>query len=270
IHALALVLSGLKGADGRITIPELYERISPVTEEERALWDRSPVDVASLMKEEMGIDVLPGEQDVDPRERIAARPTLEVHGIKGGFVAEGAKTVIPAEATAKVSLRLPPGLRPAEVLPWLQRRVAELTPPGVTMTVTMIHGGDAVLVPIDNVYMRAAEQALQQEWGVPPVFERSGGSIPVGALFDSVLHAPIIFMGTGLPDDNVHAPNEKYSIPNFYHLIRQAVRFLDIVGTDPAIVSRPQQAAHNEKANGRKKSAPADGRAEEPAPAPVG
>lgn len=251
IHALALVLSGLKGADGRITIPELYERLAPVTDEERALWDRNPVDVVAIMKQEMGIDVLPGEQDIDPRERVTARPTLEVHGIRGGFVAEGAKTVIPAEATAKVSLRLPPGLRPGEVLPWLERRVAELCPPGVTMKVTLVHGGDAVLVPLDNVYMRAAEQALQQEWGVPPVLERSGGSIPVGALFDSVLHAPIIFMGTGLPDDNVHAPNEKYSIPNFYHLIRQAVRFLDIVGTDPAVLSRPQQAAHTEKATGK-------------------
>lgn len=254
IHALALVLAGLKGADGRITIPELYERLSPMTDEERALWDRNPVDVISLMKEEMGVDVLPGEQDIDPRERATARPTLEVHGIRGGFVADGAKTVIPAEATAKVSLRLPSGLRPGEVLPWLERRVAELCPPGVTMKVTLVHGGDAVLVPLDNVYMRAAEQALQQEWGVPPIFERSGGSIPVGALFDSVLHAPIIFMGTGLPDDNIHAPNEKYSLPNFYHLIRQAVRFLDIVGSDPAILSRPQQAMHNGKASGGKKS----------------
>ncbi len=267
IHALALVLAGLKGADGRITIPELYERLTPITDEERALWDRNPVDVVALMKEEMGVDVLPGEPDIDPRERATARPTLEVHGIRGGFVAEGAKTVIPAEAAAKVSLRLPPGLRPAEVLPLLERRVAELCPAGVTMKVSLVHGGDAVLVPLDNVYMRAAEQALQQEWRVPPVFERTGGSIPVGALFDSVLHAPIIFMGTGLPDDNVHAPNEKYSIPNFYHLIRQAVRFLDIVGTDPAILSRPQQATHNGKATGGKKSAPA---ADVSAPATVG
>lgn len=267
IHALALVLSGLKGVDGHITIPELYERIAPVTDEERALWDRNPIDVVSLMKQEMGVDVLPGEQDIDPRERATARPTLEVHGIRGGFVAEGAKTVIPAEATAKVSLRLPPGLRPAEVLPLLERRVAELCPPGVTMKVILVHGGDAVLVPLDNVYMRAAEKALQQEWQVPPVFERSGGSIPVGALFDSVLHAPIIFMGTGLPDDNIHAPNEKYSVPNFYRLIRQAIRFLDIVGTDPAVLSRPQQAAHNGKATGGKKAAKA---ADAPAPATVG
>jgi acetylornithine deacetylase/succinyl-diaminopimelate desuccinylase-like protein len=111
------------------------------------------------------------------------------------------------------------------------------------MEVRNIHGGNGLLVPLDNVYMRAAEQALEKEWGKPPVFERSGGSIPVGALFDSVLRAPIIFMGTGLPDDNIHAPNEKYSLPNYYHLIRQAIRFLEIVGSDPAILSRPRVAA---------------------------
>jgi len=123
------------------------------------------------------------------------------------------------------------------------------------MTVRNIHGGDAVLVPLDNVFMRAAEKALEQEWNRPPVFERSGGSIPVGALFDSELHVPIIFMGTGLPDDNIHAPNEKYHLPNFYHLIRQAIRFLEIIGSDPAIVARPGSAASS-RANGRKRAAP--------------
>ncbi len=239
IHALALILAGLKGDDGRITIPELYERLRPVSDEERALWDRNPMDVTAALKDEMGVDALTGENDLDPRERMWSRPTLEVHGIRGGFVEEGAKTVIPAEATAKVSLRLPPELHPGEVLPWLQRRVAELAPAGVQVTVREIHGGDGVLVPIDNVYMRAAAQALELEWARPPVFERSGGSIPVGALFDSLLHTPIIFMGTGLPDDNVHAPNEKYHLPNFYHLIRQAIRFLETIGNDPAIVARP-------------------------------
>ena len=221
-----------------------------MTPEERELWKRNPVDVPAEFMREMGIDVLPGEQDIDPVERATARPTLEVHGIMGGFTAEGAKTVIPAEATAKVSLRLPPGLRPAEVLPLLEKRVAELCPPGVQMSVQSIHGGDAVLVPMDSVYMRAAAEALEQEWGTPPAYERSGGSIPVGALFESELHAPIIFMGTGLPDDNIHAPNEKYHIPNFYHLIRQAIRFLEILGSDPAILSRPVKAATS-GANGK-------------------
>src|SRR5258707_1123748 len=150
-----------------------------------------------------------------------------------------------------------PGLRPAEVLPWLERRVEELCPPGVRMRVSSVHGGDAVLVPLDNPFMRAAERALEQEWDRAPVFERSGGSIPVGALFDSVLQVPVIFMGTGLPDDNVHAPNEKYHVPNFYHLIRQAIRFLAIVRSDPAILSRPSHAT----ANRRKRDAPTAARA---------
>ncbi len=239
IQALAEVLVGLKGPDGRITIPQLYKHMIPITDAEKELWKRYPVDVVAIMKDEIGVDDLPGEQEYDPRERATARPTLEVHGIRGGFTAEGAKTVIPAEATAKVSLRLPTGLTPEQVFPWLEQRVAELCPRGVSMTVRYIHGGDPVFVPIDNVYIRAAERALEAEWGTPPVFERSGGSIPVGALFDSELHLPVIFIGTGLPDDNIHAPDEKYSIPNFYHLTRQTIRFLDLVGGDPAIRSRP-------------------------------
>ncbi len=243
IHALALVLAGLKGADGRINIPELYERLIPITEEERAMWKRSPIDMAALFKQEMGVDTLPGEQDVDLRERVGARPTLDVHGIRGGFVDEGAKTVIPAVAVAKVSLRLPPELPPAEVLPLLKKRVAELCPPGVTMTVREIHGGDGVHVPLDSVYVRAAERALEQEWGREPVFEREGGSIPIAALFDKVLHAAVVIMGTGLPDDNIHAPNEKYHLPNYYHGIRQTVRYFDILGQDPAVLARPSRMA---------------------------
>ena len=264
IHALALVLAGLKGADGRITIPELYSRLKPITPEERALWGRSPVDKPALLKHEMGVDVLPGEQEIDPRERLAARPTLEVHGIRGGFVDEGAKTVIPAEAVAKVSLRLPPELLPKDVLPLLRQRVAELCPPGVTMTVRETHSGEGVSVPLDNVYIRAAEQALEQEWGRPPVFEREGGSIPIAALFSEILHAPVVLAGTGLPDDNIHAPNEKYHLPNFYHNIRQAVRFLDILGHDPAVLARPGRmsaSASNGSGKGEATTAKAGARA---------
>ncbi len=239
IHALAIVLAELKGRDGHITIPQLYKKLKPISDDERALWKRSPVDVSAQLKHDMGVTELPGEQDYEPTERLGFRPTLEVHGIVGGFVGEGAKTVIPATARAKVSLRLPPELDPDEVLGLLKKRVAELCPPGVKMKVHGIHGGRGVLVPLDSVYMRAAEQALEQEWGRAPVFEREGGSIPVGALFDSELHVPVIFMGTGLPDDNIHAPNEKYHLPNFYHLIRQAIRFLAILGNDPAVLARP-------------------------------
>jgi acetylornithine deacetylase/succinyl-diaminopimelate desuccinylase-like protein len=255
IHALAIVLADLKGRDGHINIPGLYEKLKPISDDERALWKRSPVDTAAQLKRDMGVDTLPGEQNYEPTERLGFRPTLEVHGIVGGFVAEGAKTVIPAAAKAKVSLRLPPELDPAEVLGLVKKRVAELCPPGVKIKVKEIHKGRGVLVPLDSVYMRAAEQALEQEWGRAPVLEREGGSIPVGALFDSELHVPVIFMGTGLPDDNIHAPNEKYHLPNFYHLIRQAIRFLVILGNDPAVVARPAMMnAHAKSASNGKKA----------------
>ncbi|HEU5347774.1 MAG TPA: dipeptidase [Ktedonobacterales bacterium] len=254
IHALAIVLAELKGRDGHINIPGLYEKLNPISDDERALWKRNPVDIPAQLKREMAVTVLPGEQDYHPIERLGFRPTLEVHGIVGGFVGEGAKTVIPAAAKAKVSLRLPPELDPGEVLALLKKRVAELCPAGVTMTVRDVHGGRGVLVPLGSVYMRAAEEALEQEWGRKPVFEREGGSIPVGALFDSELHVPIIFMGTGLPDDHIHAPNEKYHLPNFYHLIRQAIRFLVLIGNDPAVVARPatMNVAATSAGNGKK------------------
>jgi acetylornithine deacetylase/succinyl-diaminopimelate desuccinylase-like protein len=261
IHALAIVLAELKGRDGHITIPQLYKKLKPISDDERALWKRNPVNVAAQLKHDMGVSVLPGEQDYEPVERLGFRPTLEVHGIVGGFVGEGAKTVIPAAAKAKVSLRLPPELDPDEVLGLLKKRVAELCPPGVKMTVHDVHGGRGVLVPLDSVYIRAAEQALEQEWGRPPVFEREGGSIPVGALFDSELHVPVIFMGTGLPDDNIHAPNEKYHVPNFYHLIRQAIRFLTIIGNDPAVLARPGTMNARTKAASNGKKAETAGKA---------
>jgi hypothetical protein len=109
------------------------------------------------------------------------------------------------------------------------------------MTVTEVHGGEGVNVPLDNIYMRAAESAAGQEWGRPPVFEREGGSIPIAALFTKILGAPVILLGTGLPDDNMHAPNEKYHLPNFYHNIRQVIRYLDIIGQDPAVLARPSR-----------------------------
>ncbi|HEY7779175.1 MAG TPA: dipeptidase [Ktedonobacterales bacterium] len=255
IHALALILAGLKDAKGHIHIPGLYNKMRPVTDEERAIWRRNPVDMAATWKHEMGVDVLPGEQEYDPIERNTARPTLEVNGIIGGFTGEGAKTVIPAEVMAKVSLRLVPDQDPVEVLDLLRKRIAELTPPGISVDVRDVHHGDGVVIPLDNVYIRAAERALEREWGRAPVFERSGGSIPIGALFDRVLGVPVVFLGTGLPDDQIHAPNEKFHLPYFYRDIHQIVRYLDLLGNDPAIVARPRPVRR------RRTTAPASARA---------
>jgi acetylornithine deacetylase/succinyl-diaminopimelate desuccinylase-like protein len=243
LHALALVLAGLKDAQGRIHLPGLYEHAVKPSAEERALWARHPVDMEAVWKREMGLDVLPGDPDYSPLERGIARATLEVHGIVGGFIGEGAKTVIPAEAKAKVSLRLVPGQRPADVVKLLEKRVQQLCPPGITLTVRLIHGGDAVVVPVENAFVRATARALEQEWGHAPALERSGGSIPIAALFDRVLGVPVVFLGTGLPDDNIHAPNEKFKVAHYYRDITQVIRVLDLYGSDPAIASRPNISA---------------------------
>ena len=166
------------------------------------------------MQEEMGAPLV-GEETKPPLARVGHWPTLEVHGIKGGFVGTGAKTVIPAEAVAKVSLRLPANLEPTEVFGWLERAVQRNMPAGYTVQLTNLHGGRGIAVNPDNPYIRAAAEALAAVYGREPVFMREGGSIPIAALFDAMLTLLVVLMGFGLPDDRVHAPNEKFSLEQF-------------------------------------------------------
>ncbi len=230
LHALALILAGLKDRDGHIHIPGFYDRVRSVTEQERVNWASYPFDVDGGFRQEMGISALVGETDYATEERRTARPTLEVHGIIGGFVGEGAKTVIPNVVKAKVSMRLVPDQRPNDIFPLFERAVQQLCPPGVEVTVRNIHGGDAVLVPLESPWMAAAATALRSAFGRDPVYLREGGSIPIGALFDSVLHVPTVFIGFGLPDDNLHAPNEKFYLPNYELAIQSVIEFLCEVG----------------------------------------
>lgn len=230
LHALALIIAGLKDANGHITIPGLYDGIRQPSEAERAFWQSNPLNIEQMLKEEMGVSNLSGENEYSALERLGARPTLEVHGISGGFVGEGAKTVIPAVGKAKISLRLPPGLKSHEVFTLLERRVKDLTPAGVEVRVHNLHGGEAVLVEPDSVPMRAAIAALQEVYGHEPVLLREGGSIPIAALFYEILQVPVVLMGFGLPDDNLHAPNEKYSLAQFYKGIRTVASFLQKLG----------------------------------------
>jgi acetylornithine deacetylase/succinyl-diaminopimelate desuccinylase-like protein len=230
LHALALIIAGLKDAGGHIHIPGLYEGMRQPTEAERAFWQSNPLGIEELLKEEMGVEQFSGENEYCALERVGARPTLEVHGISGGFVGEGGKTVIPASARAKISLRLPPGLKSREVFTLFEKRVRELTPPGVEVTVHNLHGGEAVLVEPDSVPMRAAIAALRETYGQEPVLLREGGSIPIAALFYEILRTPIVLMGFGLPDDNLHAPNEKYSLTQFYKGLRTVANFLQKLG----------------------------------------
>jgi acetylornithine deacetylase/succinyl-diaminopimelate desuccinylase-like protein len=230
LHALALIISGLKDAEGHIQIPGLFDKVRMPTKAEKEFWQNDPLHINESLLEEMGVSQFSGEDEYPPIERISARPTLEVHGISGGFTGEGAKTVIPAVSTAKISLRLPPDLKSDEVFALFERRVKELAPPGVQVTVRNIHGGEAMLVAVDTPAIQAAASALKEVYGKEPVYLREGGSIPIGALFDEILHASVVLMGFGLPDDNLHAPNEKYSLSQFYKGIRTVAHFLQKMG----------------------------------------
>jgi acetylornithine deacetylase/succinyl-diaminopimelate desuccinylase-like protein len=226
LHALAIIIGRLKDVEGHIHVPGLYDKLRPGSEIEQDFWQRDPLNFAEALREEMGVAQLTGEAEYPPLERIWARPTLEVHGIAGGFVGEGAKTVIPAVAKAKISLRLPPDLHSGEVFTLFERAVKEAAPPDVTVTVRNLHGGEGLVVEPDNSAMQAAAAALKGIYGKDPVYIREGGSIPIAALFSEKLHAPVVLMGFGLPDDNLHAPNEKYSLSQFFKGIRVVASFL--------------------------------------------
>lgn len=220
LQAIAWALADLKGRDGRINLPGLYELMPPLTETQREQLRAQSEKQERELKLAAGLRELPGEIGFDVATRAAARPTFEVHGIAGGFVGAGAKTVIPAEATAKISLRLVAGQAHAQVFKLLENRVRELGAPGIELTVRPIQGGDAVQLPLDSPYLRVAAAALENEFNQPVAFLREGGSIPIVALFDEILRIPVVMYGFGLADDNVHAPNEKFYLPNFYRAIR--------------------------------------------------
>ena len=226
LHALAIIISRLKDADGHIHIPGLFDKLRPPTAAEKTFWQEDPLGIGDAACKEMGVTQLTGETEYPPIERATARPTLEVHGIIGGFVGEGAKTVIPAVAKAKISLRLPPDLKSGEVFSLFEKAVHNAAPDDVTVKVHNLHGGEGILVSPQTPPMQAATAALEEVYGKQPVFLREGGSIPIAALFDDVLHVPSVLMGFALPDDSVHAPNEKYDLDQFHNGIRTVARFL--------------------------------------------
>ena len=226
LHTLAIIIAGLKDAGGHIHIPGLYDKVRKPTTEELKFWNEDLLHINESLLEEMGVSQFTGEADYSPMERMWARPTLEVHGIIGGFTGEGAKMVIPAVSKAKISLRLPPDVKSEEAFMLFERRVKELAPAGVEVKVDKILGGEGVMVMPDSPPMQAAAAALKEYFGKEPIFIREGGSIPVAALFHEVLNVPVVMMGFGLPDDNLHSPNEKYSLSQFYKGIRTVASFL--------------------------------------------
>ncbi len=210
--AIAQIIGRLKDENGHILIPGFYDDIIPPSPEELAAWKSLPFDEEHYRIAEVGSRQLVGEDGYSVLERTWARPTLDVHGIPGGFTGAGAKTVIPAKALAKVSMRLVPGMTPTKAFAQYKSYVEKIAPAGVDVDVRLIHSGDPCLIPVNNPYIQAATRALHEVWGKDTVFIRSGGSIPIVGDFDRHLGLPSVMMGFGLPDDNLHAPNEKFNL----------------------------------------------------------
>ncbi len=229
LFALIEIISKLKDANGKILIPGFYDKVKEPTKAELKAWHDLPFNEEEYRKKEVGSNVLTGEPGYSVLYRTWARPTLEVHGMPGGFTAKGAKTVIPARASAKVSMRLVPDQDPDEILKKYTDYVMSFCPKGIQLKIQVHSKGPASVVDTDNKYIRAANVALHEVFHKDTVYIRSGGSIPIVSDFQNELKIPTVMMGMGLPDDNLHAPNEKFHIPNFYRGIEAIIRFFTIV-----------------------------------------
>jgi acetylornithine deacetylase/succinyl-diaminopimelate desuccinylase-like protein len=228
--ALIEIISKLKDSKGKILIPGFYAKVKKPTNDELKAWKRLPFNEEKYRKTEVGSKVLTGEPGYSVMYRTWARPTLEVHGMPGGFVGAGAKTVIPAKAKAKVSMRLVPNQDPDDILKRYTNFVKKLTPKGIETKITVHSKGPACVVSTDNKYIEAATEAMHDIFKKDTVFIRSGGSIPIVTDFQDVLKIPSVMMGFGVPDDNLNAPNEKFHIPNFYRGIESICLFFEKLG----------------------------------------
>jgi len=230
VFGLVELLSKAKDANGHILIPGIYDDVEPPSAEEKDSWKHLPFDEKEYLKDEVGSTALTGETEYSVFERTWARPTFEVHGIAGGFTGAGAKTVIPAKATEKVSIRLVPRQDPAKVLKAVEQFVRDNTPKGITCEVRVLSSGPGLMVNPDHPAIRIAAKAFSDIFGKPTVFIRSGGSIPIVGDFANHLGIPTILMGFGLPDDGLHSPNEKYNIRNYFDGIRTLAHFFEEYG----------------------------------------
>jgi len=223
LNTLAHVISALKGRDGRVTIPGFYDDLVPPSEEEVAAWDR--VKDEATLKRLMAVRALEGEEEFSPAERTWGRPTLDVHGIVGGFIGEGPKTVIPARAKAKVSMRLVPRQDPDKIFDSLAAYLEGLETPGVKLSLARLGQAPPVVAGVDHPGIAAARRAYVKSFGAEPVLVREGGSVPVSVDFQEALRPMLMLTGFGLPDDALHSPNEKMDLEQ-YHLGTEMVLHL--------------------------------------------
>jgi acetylornithine deacetylase/succinyl-diaminopimelate desuccinylase-like protein len=216
INALCGMIAGLLDGRGRVTIPGFYDDAREVSREERAKMAEAPFDEEAY-KRSLGVSELKGEEGFSTGERVGIRPTLDVCGIWGGYTGEGAKTVLPSKARAKISCRLVPDQQHEKIGRLVQAHLESIAPAGVTVKVEYLHGGPSYACPIDLPAYKAAEKAYREVYGKMPVPVRSGGSIPIIATFEEVLGVKSVLMGFGLGSDAIHSPNENYPLEQFFN-----------------------------------------------------
>ncbi len=215
VNVLCEMIASLKDADGKITIPGFYDKVIELSTEERTEMAKAPFDLVEY-KRDLGVQEVFGEAGYSTIERTSVRPTLDVNGIWGGYIGEGAKTVLPGKASAKISMRLVPDQTPDEITELFTKHFESIAPASVQVKVRAHHGGFPYVTPTDSVEFEAASLAMEESWGKKPIPTRGGGSIPIVALFEKELGIKSILMGFGLDIDALHSPNESYGLFNFY------------------------------------------------------
>lgn len=224
VNVLCEMIASLQDEDRRITVEGFYDKVVDLSEEERAAVNSAPFDLEQYMKE-LKVRAVRGEKGYTTIERTSTRPTLDVNGIWGGYIGEGAKTVLPSKAFAKISMRLVPHQDPDEITELFIKHFNKIAPPEVSVIVRPHHGGHPVVTPTDTPEYKAAHMAMAEAYGKDPIPVRGGGSIPIVALFEEVLKVKTVLMGFGLDSDDIHSPNEHYGVFNFYKGIETIPKF---------------------------------------------
>lgn len=214
INVLCEMIASLKDEDGHITIPNFYDKVETLSNEERGEMAKAPFSLDKY-KSDLNIDDVQGEKGYSTLERQSIRPTLDVNGIWGGYIGEGAKTVLPSKAYAKISMRLVPHQSSEEITQLFQQHFESIAPKAVKVKVSPHHGGEPAVTPTDSIPFKAASLAMEEAWGKKPIPMREGGSIPIVALFENELKIKTVLLGFGLDEDAIHSPNESYGIFNF-------------------------------------------------------
>ncbi len=224
LNVLCEMITSLKDADGRITIPGFYDNVFELSDEDRRKLNEAPFDLNEY-KSDLGIDEIFGEKGYTTLERTGIRPTLDVNGIWGGYTGEGAKTVLPSKASAKISMRLVPGQNSSKISELFSQHFQKIAPKTVKVKVTPHHGGEPAMLSTSSIGYQAASKAMEEAWGKEPIPTKEGGSIPIVALFQDVLELDSILLGVGLDSDNIHSPNENFGIYNYYKGIETLIGF---------------------------------------------